>query len=537
MTIPNDQTSDLGHKAKAWPFEEARKLVARTNSKIPKKGYVLFETGYGPSGLPHIGTFGEVARTSMVRHAFESLCPHIPTKLFCFSDDMDGFRKIPANVPKQEMLAQHLGKPLTQVPDPYGKYESYAHHNNAMLNKFLDDFGFQYEFLSSTKVYHSGRFDAALLRMLEVYEQIQAIMLPTLGAERQKTYSPFLPISPKTGKILQVAIEEIKLDAGSIVFRDEDGQRTELPVTGGNVKLQWKPDWGMRWYALGVDYEMAGKDLIDSVKLGAKITKNLGGRAPDGFNYELFLDEKGEKISKSKGNGLSIEEWLTYAPRESLSLFMYQKPRTAKRLYFDIIPKTVDDYLNHLDSYANQKPEQQIENPVWHIHQGAAVKRDSGLSFSLLLNLAAVVNSTDPNLLWGFISKYDPSATPQSAPYLDKQVSYAIRYYHDFVLPNKNYRSPTPQERAAMEELAQTLMTTAPKSDGDTIQSIIFSIGKKHAFLNLRDWFKALYQVLFGQDQGPRFGSFVALYGPRETAQLIQEKLTTSQNANDNKSP
>src|SRR5262252_7832066 len=378
---------ELALQAKAWPFEEARKLVARYADKPPAKGYVLFESGYGPSGLPHIGTFGEVVRTTMVRQAFRRMSD-LPTKLFAFSDDMDGLRKVPDNVPNPAMLREHLGQPLTSIPDPFGKYESFGHHNNAMLRRFLDGFGFDYEFQSSTDWYMSGRFDRALLDVLSNYEQVMQVMLPTLGEERQQSYSPFLPISPKTGRVLQVPILEVKPDAGSIVFRNEDGTLTELPVTGGRCKLQWKPDWAMRWHALAVDYEMSGKDLIPSVELGNKICRVLGSRPPDGFNYELFLDEKGQKISKSKGNGLSVDEWLAYAPPESLSLFMYQKPRAAKRLYFDVIPRAVDDYLTFLDKYPTENPTQQLENPVWHIHNGKPPAPMPGLSFNILLNLA-----------------------------------------------------------------------------------------------------------------------------------------------------
>ena len=369
---------ELAMAAKAWPFEEARKLLQRIGERPPEKGYALLETGYGPSGLPHIGTFGEVVRTTMVRQAFQRISD-VPTRLFCFSDDMDGLRKVPDNIPNREMVAQHLGKPLTQIPDPFGEHESFGAHNNARLRSFLDAFGFDYEFQSSTDWYRSGRFDAALRRALECYDEIMAVMLPTLGAERQQTYSPFLPLCPKTGRVLQVPVVERDVSAGTIVYQDEDGSRVEVPVTGGHCKLQWKADWAMRWYALGVDYEMSGKDLIDSVRLGGRITRILGGKPPENLTYELFLDDKGEKISKSKGNGLTVEEWLAYAPEESLALFMYQKPRAAKRLYFDVIPRTVDDYLSFLARYPDEEPHKRLENPVWHIHNGAPPREPGGV--------------------------------------------------------------------------------------------------------------------------------------------------------------
>jgi lysyl-tRNA synthetase class 1 len=515
---------ELAGSAKAWPFEEARKLVARYGNTPPEKGYVLLETGYGPSGLPHIGTFGEVVRTTMVRQAFQRLSD-IPTRLFCFSDDMDGLRKVPDNVPNQEMMAAHLGQPLTRVPDPFGTHESFGHHNNARLRGFLDSFGFDYEFQSSTDWYSSGRFDAALLRVLECYDAILEVMLPSLGEERRRSYSPFLPISPKTGRVLQVPLEEIKPASGSIVFRDEDGTLTEVPVTGGHCKLQWKPDWGMRWYALGVDYEMSGKDLIDSVKLAGRICHILGARPPEGFNYELFLDDKGQKISKSKGNGLSVEEWLAYAPPESLSLFMYQKPRAAKRLYFDVIPRAVDDYLSFLEKYPEEAQDRQIENPAWHIHDGTPPREAVPVSFNLLLNLAGACNTEDPAVLWGFISRYAPGSAPGKDPLLDKLVPYAVAYYRDFVLPTKRYRAADPRERDALQDLVAELKALPPEAAAETIQNAVYEVGKRHGFEPLRDWFKACYEILFGQEQGPRLGSFIALYGVPESIDLIDRAL------------
>ncbi|MBU6372230.1 MAG: lysine--tRNA ligase [Alphaproteobacteria bacterium] len=514
----------LSAAAKAWPFEQAKLVVERLKAK-PKDGPVIFETGYGPSGLPHIGTFGEVARTTMVRHAFRALTGDtIPTKLIAFSDDMDGFRKVPANVPNQEMLAEHLGKPLTQVPDPFGTHASFAHHNNARLRSFLDGFGFEYEFLSSTEQYKSGRFDEALLKMLDRYDRIMAIMLPTLGEDRRATYSPFLPISPKTGRVLQVPTLARDLGRGTIIFQDEDGEKIELPVTGGNVKIQWKPDWALRWTALGVDYEMAGKDLIDSVKQSSLICKALGGAPPEGFNYELFLDENGEKISKSKGNGLSVEEWLSYATPESLSLYMFQKPKTAKRLYFDVIPKAVDEYLTFLDAFPGQGEAERLENPVWHIHSARPPQFGSPVTFALLLNLVSAANAETSAQMWSFISKYAPGASPESSPLLDRLVGYALRYYEDFVKPSKKFRAATEKERAAFLDLADRLdALDAETTDGEAIQNIVYEVGKTHAFEPLRDWFKALYEVLLGQEQGPRFGSFAAIFGVRQTAALLRK--------------
>ncbi len=516
---------DLAEQARAWPFEEARRLLARIGGKVPDKGYVLLQTGYGPSGLPHIGTFGEVVRTTMVRQAFARLSD-VPTRLFCFSDDMDGLRKVPDNIPQQDMVAAHLGKPLTAIPDPFGTHDSFGQHNNARLCAFLDDFGFEYEFQSATELYRAGRFDTALLKVLEHYDRVMEIMLPTLGPERRETYSPFLPVCARTGRVLQVPVLERDLSAGTIVYRDEDGSKVETPVTGGHCKLQWKPDWAMRWAALGVDYEMSGKDLIDSVRTSSQICKVLGGRPPEGFTYELFLDEKGEKISKSKGNGLTVEEWLRYAPPDSLALFMYQKPRAAKRLYFDVIPRTVDDYLSFLARFANEEPDKRVENPVWHIHDAAPpAPATGGLSFALLLNLAGVCNTEDPAVLWGFISRYAPGAGPETAPLLDQLIGYAIAYYRDFVKPQKRYRMPTDMERAALEELLGELEALSEDAEAEAIQTQVYEVGKRYEFESLRAWFKALYEILLGQEQGPRMGSFFALYGLEASRGLLRKAL------------
>ena len=521
---PMNDLREFAEKSNAWPFVEAREILKRTKGTTPEKGYVLFETGYGPSGLPHIGTFGEVARTSMVRHAM-SLLSDMPTRLFAFSDDMDGLRKVPGNVPNADMLTEHLGKPLTRVPDPFGTHESFGHHNNARLRSFLDEFGFEYEFVSSTECYTSGRFDAALLKVLERYDAVINVILPTLGAERRATYSPFLPVCPKTGRVLQVPVIERNVDAGTIVYEGEDGTKVEVPVTGGHCKLQWKADWAMRWAALDVDYEMSGKDLIDSVRLSGKICRILGGTPPCGFTYELFLDEAGEKISKTKGNGLAVEEWLRYAPPESLSLFMYQKPKAAKRLFFDVIPRNVDDYLSHLAAFDGQEPGKQIDNPVWHIHRGNPPREDAHLSFNILLNLASVCHTEDKAVLWHFIARYRPDATPENAPILDKLVEYAIHYYRDFVKPAKQYRAPDETERTAMGELVAALSAMNGPADAEAIQTEVYEIGKRHPFADLKSWFRALYEVLLGQSQGPRMGSFIALYGRDETIALINRAL------------
>lgn len=523
----SDSLRDLARSATAWPFQEAVALLdQRLKGQKPEKGYVLFESGYGPSGLPHIGTFGEVARTTMVRRAFELLTSDIPTRLFAFSDDRDGLRKVPDNIPNKEMVREHLGKPLTEIPDPFGTHPSFGHHNNAMLRGFLDSFGFEYEFQSASDWYLSGRFDEGCRKVLEHYDAIMEVMLPTLGEERQQTYSPFLPVCQKTGKVLQVPVVERDATAGTIVYKDEDGSLVEAPVAGGRVKLQWKADWAMRWYVLGVDYEMSGKDLIPSYQLASRICRIMGGTPPMNLSYELFLDDKGQKISKSKGNGLSVEDWLRYAPPESLALFMYQKPKAAKRLYFDVIPRTVDEYLAFVDKFPSEDEAKRLNNPAWHIHNGRPPKPETGLSYNILLNLASVCHAEDRAVLWHFISRYVPEATPANAPFLDKLVDYAVAYYQDFVKPNKHYREPSAEERAALAELAETLGGLASDANAETIQTAVYEVGKHHpVFADLRAWFLALYEILLGQDQGPRMGSFIALYGISETRALIERVL------------
>jgi lysyl-tRNA synthetase, class I len=549
----------LARQARPWTFAEARNLLARvlktrldTDAErdlaatligadrwdellttLPAlRRPVVFQCGYGASGLPHVGTFGEAARPTMVRNAFRALTNDaIPTKLVIFSDDMDGLRKIPPNLPHQDWLEEDRDKPVTSVRDPFGEFESFGAHNNARARAFFDSFGFDYEFISATDFYKSGRMDAVLLTMLERFDAVQAVMLPTLGPDRRATYSPFQPISPTSGRVLYVPTLERHLDRGTIVFEDEDGALVEAPVTGGFVKLQWRPDWAARWTALGVDFEMSGKDLVDSFRVSAKLMPVLGGVAPETPHYELFMDENNQKISKTKGNGLTMEEWLRYGAPESLAYYMFTSPKSAKRLYFDVIPKATDEYLQHLDSYNRAKAEgsnsaNPLDNPVWSVDGGDPPAQGSPISFSLLLNLVTVVGSGDPAVIWGFLSRYLPGASPESEPMLARLVDYAIHYYEDFVLPAKTYRPATEKERAAFADLAERLRALpADCKDGEAIQAEVYEAGKAAGFEPLRAWFQALYEVLLGQSQAPRFGSFAAIYGLSNTIQLIEKAL------------
>ncbi|CAF25529.1 lysine--tRNA ligase [Bartonella quintana] len=534
------ELSDAAAQSKAWPFEEARKIIKR----YEKTGYpesIIFETGYGPSGLPHIGTFGEVARTTMVRHAFHILTENkVKTKLICFSDDMDGLRKIPDNVPDREKMASYLDQSLSRVPNPFGDiYPSFGAANNARLCAFLDRFGFDYEFASATDYYNSGRFDETLLKILACYDKIMAIVLPTLGEKRQATYSLFLPISPFSGKVLQVPMIARNVEKGTVTYIEpETGETIETEITGGRVKCQWKVDWAMRWSALGVDYEMAGKDLIDSTNLSSKICKVLGGKPPEGFNYELFLDDKGQKISKSKGNGLTIDEWLTYAPTESLGLYMFLKPKTAKRLCFDVIPKAVDEYYAHLSAYDRQKWQERLNNPVWHIHNGCPPQVDLPVSFAMLLNLVSASNAENKEVLWGFISRHAKGANAQTYPALDQLVQFAIKYFDVFVKPNKKFRIPDKSERSTLAQIDTKLANLPETADGDTFQNALLDVARlteRYQDHNKKSpeggpgvsnvFFQMLYEVLLGQERGPRLGSFIALYGVNEVRALIAEAL------------
>ena len=506
----------------AWPFVEARKLVKERSKIFEKKGKITLQTGYGPSGLPHIGTFAEVARTTMMVNAIKNIID-IPTEIITFSDDMDGLRKVPENIPNKEILENNLHKPLTSIPDPFKKYPSFGEHNNEMLKSFLDKFNFNYTFKSSTENYKKGVFNKTLLLVLEKYEEIMEIIIPTLGKERQKTYSPFLPICNETGKVLEVPIVNLNKKSGKIIYKS-NGKDIETEVTNGNCKLQWKVDWAMRWYTFDVDYEMYGKDLIESAILSSKICKTLGKKNPNGFAYELFLDEKGEKISKSKGNGITIEQWLKYASPESLALYMYQNPKRAKKLYADVVPKAVDEYLICIDKFDQQDDKNKLLNPVWHIHNGEPPKEKSIMPFSVLLNLVGTSNATDKEVLWKFIKKYNKDINISNHPILDNLVEYALKYFNEIVKPNKKYRKPTDKEKTALKDLAKRLKNFKNSTDPEAIQTIVYSVGKDNGYQdNLREWFKAIYEIIFGDVDGPRMGFFISFFGIEETIKLIDK--------------
>ena len=511
-------------KTSAWPFVEAKKMLRERKSIIEKKGKITLQTGYGPSGLPHIGTFGEVARTSMIVNALNHLTD-LPKEIITFSDDMDGLRKVPDNVPQKELLEKNLHKPLTQVPDPFDKYKSFGEHNNERLKSFLDSFNFKYIFKSSTSLYQSGFFNSSLQLILEKYDDIMNIILPTLGKERQKTYSPFLPICPDSGHVLEIPVKEIIKTKSKIIF-DNKGKELEISILDGNCKLQWKVDWAMRWYALDVDFEMYGKDLIESAILSSKIVKLLGKTNPSGFAYELFLDEKGEKISKSKGNGITINQWLEYASPQSLSLYMYQNPKRAKKLYKEIVAKAVDEYLEFIDKAKSQNELQLLMNPVWHVHNSIIPKEKTIMSFSMLLNLVETSNADSKELLWKFVKKYKKDISEKDYPIFDNLVGYAIKYFNDVIKSQKKYKKPNSEEKLALEALVKILGKCNDDMKPEDIQTLIYSTGKENGYSeNLRDWFKLIYEVVFGDENGPRIGFFISFFGVKETKDLIMNKI------------
>ncbi len=515
---------NLIQSTSSWPFVEIRKLLKDRQDLINSRKKIIFQTGYGPSGLPHIGTFGEVARTSMMINALNNI-KDIDYELITFSDDMDGLRKIPDNIPNTELLTKNLGKPLTNIPDPFKKYGSFGEHNNEKLKNFLKKFNFKFTFKSSTKNYKTGVFNESLLKVLEKYDEIMNIILPTLGSDRKKTYCPFLPICPDTGKVLEIPMLEMNKKKGIIIF-DNGGKKLETEIFNGKCKLQWKVDWAMRWFTFDVDFEMYGKDLTESAILSSKICRVLGKKPPNGFAYELFLDEKGEKISKSKGNGISIEQWLRYASPESLALYMYPNPKRAKKLYSEVVPKTVDEYLELIEKYPNQTQDEKIMNPVWHVHNGNPPKEKIVMPFSMLLNLVGSSNSKNKEVLWKFINRFHKNINPQNFPVLDGLTEYAINYFKDKVEPNKKFKKPNLEEKKALLDLSLKLKSLDQSLKPEEIQTIVYSVGKNNGYeKKLREWFKLIYQVLFGEEDGPRMGYFISFFGIKETIELLNGKI------------
>ncbi len=531
----------MSEQLEAWPYREAREILDHLERAEKRDGKskdkpVLFETGFGPSGLPHVGTFSEVARTNWVRRAFAQLSDR-PTRLLAFSDDMDGLRKVPDNIPNADMVQQHLGKPLCDIPDPFGEEESFSGYMNAKLRSFLDSFGFDYEFISSKDKYRSGEFNSGLLRILECYDEVRNVIVPTLRKPSREDWSPFFPVCENCGKVNNTRVTDTHPEDGTISyvcdqsFRGSQacGHESTVPVTDGHVKVGWKVDWALRWYVLGVDYEMYGKDLIDSAALSAEIVRVLGGEPPAGMFYEMFLDENGAKISKSKGTGLSIDEWMQYGPLESLSWFIFKRPEKAKKLFFEVIPRSTDQYLEALSEYGQTDDQTALlDNPIHFIEAdridaGEDVDYGCGISYSVLLNLVSVLNTDDKDMIWDYLRRYDENVD-DDAEILEGLIERALNYYRDYVLPTKEYQAPDDEEILVGVNQLREFLANYDGDDPEEIQSATYRAGKDND-IKLGKWFKAMYRMLLGQDRGPRLGTFIHLYGVKETLELIDRRL------------
>ena len=517
-------------KLKSWPFKEAERII-KARERTQANGPALFQTGFGPSGLPHIGTFAEVARTTWVRRAFEYLSGE-ETRLYAFCDDQDGLRKVPDNLPNQEMLQANLGKPLCDIPDPYGCCESFSHHMIGNLERFLDTFEFDYTLKRSSDAYRSGEFNNGLAILLDKVEDVLDIILPTMKEENRAAWSPFFPRCETCGRVNTTRVTAYNKSEKTIDYTcDIDlgnvagcGHAGTSSVLGGASKMGWKIDWALRWYCYGVDYEMYGKDLIPSAELSAKIVRLMGGRPPQGLFYELFLDEMGEKISKSKGNGVSIEQWLEYAPIDSLAHFIFREPRQAKKLFFNMIPKTMDEYLDHLRKYPSVADEKKPDTPLWHIHnRGRQVPSyNSSINFSTVNNLVSALGNPTRDLLISYLARYDEKSTTYP-DVIDGLIEKGLKFYEDHILPTKQYRTPTATERPLFEQLAETLKSLGIEEKTEKeLQGLVFDIARDND-TDPKTFFAAIYQVLLGQERGPRFGTFAKLVGIERVLSLIEE--------------
>ena len=512
---------------RSWPFKEAEKLCKRFQH--PPESPVRFETGFGPSGLPHIGTFAENARTTWVRHAFEFLTGW-PTQLIAFSDDMDGLRKVPLNMPRQDMLANHLGKPLCHIPDPFETSDSYSGTMNTKLRSFLDGYQFDYTFQGSYEAYQRGDFNEGLEIILRNVDAVKSIILPTMSAEKGRDWSPFFPICGKCGKINSTRVTgyDVANNAvGYVCDRQEDrakgcGYQGTASIFNGHVKVGWKVDWALRWYAYDIAYEMYGKDLIESAKLSGRITRLMGKQPPTGLFCELFLDEDGRKISKSVGKGLTIDSWTMYAPLESLLYYIFQNPKQAKRLFWGIVPKSVDDYLLGLNNYHSLDAQKKPDSPLWHLfNKGAGVPEfKTSINFSLVNNLVSAVGADDRELILEYLKRYDPGIEAHRAV-IEDLVNKAMNYYRDFIVPHKRYRMPTTQEKKMLMRLRDEL-AAYEGDDEKEIQTLPFAVAREYSEPP-NNFFKLFYEVVFGQERGPRFGTFVRLVGKEKAISLLDE--------------
>jgi lysyl-tRNA synthetase, class I len=529
---------------KEWPFVEAQRIIDRLG-KIGKSA-VTAETGYGPSGLPHIGTFGEVARTSFVLQALKTLEPSIDAKIIAFSDDMDGLREVPKNLPNGEMLKEHLGKPLTSIPDPFGQEKSFAHYMNRKLRDFLDSFGFTYQFASSTEQYKSGVFDEGFKRIVEHYDEVSDLFKATIAEEKRAAWSPFFPICASCGRVYSTRVIAVDPKALTVSYACDAplagkysccGHHGVASILGGGCKVGWKVDWALRWYCLGVDYEMHGEDLLESARLSSKIVKVLGGEPPELFKYELFLDENGKKISKKIGNGISIEEWLRFAPVDSLLYIMYQKPQQAKKMGRAILPEIVDAYLELVAQYDGAE----VDSPVPFISRlskGAHADRLPGeksaeyrgaqklITYSLVCELVMALNQDDPRIVRDYLLKYQPGIAANVA-YYEGLIEDALAYYREVLLPARTVEKADHAMDEALAALRADLarrLAAGEEPDAEALQTAVFQVSKDRQ-LKMKDWFRTVYRVFLGQNQGPRIGSFIALLGFEKCIERLDAHL------------
>ncbi len=519
---------------KEWPFVESRRILDRLERL--GKSSVTAETGYGPSGLPHIGTFGEVARTSFVLQALATVAPKVESRIIAFSDDMDGLRDVPKNLPNGQMLTSHLGKPLTAIPDPFGQEKSFAHYMNHRLRDFLDSYGFRYQFASSTESYASGVFDEGLRRIMGNYDAIRDLFTATIAEEKRAAWSPFFPICESCGRVYSTRVTELDTKGFRVAYACDAplagkygscGHTGSTSVLGGTCKVGWKVDWALRWFSLGIDYEMHGEDLLDSARLSSKIVKILGGEPPELFKYELFLDEKGKKISKKIGNGISLEQWLRFAPVDSLLYIMYVKPQQAKKMGLPILPEILDQYLELVAEYdgAEDSPVPFISRLSHGAHAGK-LEGQKTITYSLILELILALNQDDPRIVRDYLLKYQPAIAGNVA-YYEELIKDALAYYREVLLPS---RKAEPADhlmddtlRALRDELAR-LEAAGTAPDADALQTMAFQLAKDRD-VKMKDWFRALYRVFLGQSQGPRIGSFIALLGYKDCIERLEAHL------------
>ena len=531
------QTSEL-----LWPYEEARKVaerVARYEAGRP----AIFQSGFGPSGMPHLGTMAELLRPSYVRKAFERLAqsgsiePARPARLIVFIDDMDGLRKVPENIPNRETTSFHLGEPVSRIPDPFGDcHPSFSEHMLSLLEKFLAPVEIEFELIKSTEMYGSGQFDEALKLILARHQQIIEIIAPTLREENRAGWSPVMPVCPSCGQVNSTLVTGYHPERASVEFSCEKniggskscGFKGEQSVLGGKAKVGWKVDWALRWYALKVDYELYGKDLIDSARLSGQILKVLGGKPPLGFPFEMFLDEEGHKVSKSVGRGVTVDQWTRYAPIEVLKYFLLVNPRRARKLFLEAIPQYVDDYLDALRAYAAAPENERGNLPIDLVIQRTTPRRfDSELTFGMIMNLVSALGTGDRDLIWNYLTGYDPriAGNPDTERMGKTLMECALNVYADFIEPTKKRYLPEANERDQLRALMEFLVGNSGAT-AEEIEKKIYDLGREN-YDKPGKIFPLLYRVLLGQERGPRLGAFIKLATPQRMIEILNNSLAS----------